>query len=160
MNEPSKRTLELAKRISEAARESATATLFFHQAVATHLGLHPTDLKCAEVVNEAGLISAGELAVRCGLTTGAATAMLDRLEARGLIRRERDLDDRRKVLVRPGDRPEQSVEIAAVFAPLEAGMIELCSRYEEQELQLVSEFVEQVRKLVEGETNKLNRSKA
>src|SRR5437868_14180323 len=91
--------------------------ILFHQAVADRLGLALSDFKCLTLLDEQGS-TAGDIAVRTGLTTGAVTRMIDRLERRGWVRRESNPEDRRRVRVRPvAGAPE---EIWPVFAGMAA----------------------------------------
>ena len=62
----------------------------FHQAIADRLGLNVTDHKCIDLLLMKGPLTAGELAGMTGLTTGAITAVIDRLEKAGFVRREDD----------------------------------------------------------------------
>ncbi len=74
--------------------------ILFHQAIANLAGVSVTDLKCLDYVDRVGDVTAGDLARLTGLTTGAITAAIDRLEKAGLARRERSETDRRKVFIR------------------------------------------------------------
>lgn len=148
---------ELARKLTSAARESASATLFFHQAIANRLNLNVTDLKCAEIVSRRGEVSAGELAELCGLTSGAATTMLDRLESHGFVRRERDHVDRRRVLVKPIEDPERDARLVQLFAPLNAAMLELCEHYSEDQLRTVLDVFQRSREVLERETLRLTK---
>src|SRR5690242_10908129 len=73
---------------------------FFEQAVAERLGLHRTDLHVITLLHDAGTMTAGEIAQATNLTTGAITALIDRLERSGWAQRERDAADRRRVVVK------------------------------------------------------------
>ena len=84
----------------EVGRELGARSILFHQAIANIAGVSVTDLKCLDYIDRAGDVTAGELARLTGLTTGAITAAIDRLEKAGLARRERSQTDRRKVFVR------------------------------------------------------------
>jgi DNA-binding MarR family transcriptional regulator len=75
----------------------------FDKLAAAALGVSVTDLHCLNVVESRGGVTAGELAVESGLTTGAVTAVIDRLERAGFARRARDEHDRRKVKVEVTD---------------------------------------------------------
>src|SRR5262245_4534642 len=98
----------------------STATIMFHQAVADRLGLHPTDHKCADILFLKGPLSAGELAELTGLTTGAITGVIDRLEGAGFVRREDDPRDRRRVIVRV--LPASHRKIGGLFESFAAAM--------------------------------------
>jgi len=90
---------ELERAVTDQlGRQLGGHALLFHQAVAERLGLNATDLKCLDLARGEQDITAGRIAELTGLTTAALTSVIDRLEARGIVRRERDLSDRRKVL--------------------------------------------------------------
>src|SRR5580704_16504685 len=75
----------------------STETALFHQTAAAKNGLSITDSKTISVLMQEGSMTAGELAMRLSLTTGAVTSVIDRLESVGLARRTADPHDRRKV---------------------------------------------------------------
>src|SRR5262245_29900394 len=80
-------------------RQLSVATIMFHQAIADRLGMNVTDHKCADLLERNGPMTAGELAEQTGLTTGAITGVIDRLEQAGFVRRAPDPGDRRRVIV-------------------------------------------------------------
>src|SRR6185436_7386052 len=84
----------------------STATVLFHSAIADRLGVSVTDLKCYSILRQTGPITAGELGERLGLTTGAITGVIDRLEHVGLVHRARDPNDRRRVVLELLSNPE------------------------------------------------------
>lgn len=91
----------LIAELTNAVRRSQSATARFDQAVADAAGLNRTDMACLDVLTREGPQTAGELAQQTGLSTGAMTAALDRLERAGYARRARDAGDRRRVIVEP-----------------------------------------------------------
>src|SRR5271163_3640569 len=93
---------ELLQHLWNLGRKMSTQTVFLHQAIAQSVGLNATDTKCIDLIlrSESGSVTAGWLSERTGLTTGAITHILDRLEKRQFIQRVRDSQDRRKVLIR------------------------------------------------------------
>jgi len=84
------------------------ATDALDQAVADELGLHRTDARAIDVLDQRGRLTAGELAIAMHLTSGAITSVIDRLEKAGWARRVRDPDDRRRVLVEATPRVKQA----------------------------------------------------
>jgi DNA-binding MarR family transcriptional regulator len=90
---------ELIHEVIAAIRASQTATDAFDHAVADYVGLDRTAYRCLDILDQEGPMTAGRLAERAQLSRGAMTALLDRLERRGLARRTRDTKDRRRVLV-------------------------------------------------------------
>lgn len=88
-----------ATQIIHTMRRLATRTVLFHQAAAQTLGLFPTDLKSADLLNELGPLTAGELSEKTGLSSGAVTALIDRLEKAGYAKEKRIKDKRRVIIV-------------------------------------------------------------
>lgn len=139
-------------------RRIASLSVLFSHAVAERLGLHPTDLECLGFLFEEGAVPAGRLAELTGLTTGAITRLIDRLERAGYVRREPDPRDRRRVLVRPVR--ERGPEIARYFEPLGRAMAALYARYSDAELALVLDFVQQAAAAAQEEVARLRAAPA
>ena len=98
-------------------------------------------------------ITAGRIAELTGLTTAAITSVIDRLEASGIVRRERDSSDRRKVFVRP--IPERAAEIGKMFESLTRSMRELYAKYSVADLTLLRDFATEADQVMLDETRKL-----
>lgn len=109
------------------------------QAIADRLGMNRTDVQCMDIVSRLGPISAGELAERVGLTAGAITAVLDRLERGHWIRRERDTVDRRRVMVY-GSQAEHA-KMQPIFAGLRKSTRQVLGRYSKEQLELIADFL-------------------
>jgi DNA-binding MarR family transcriptional regulator len=120
-------------------RRSQSATERYDQAVADAIGLNRTDMRCLDVIEREGPVSAGRLADETGLTTGAITSVLDRLERAGHARRVRDPDDRRRVLVEL--TPEAREYSGRFYAEQQALSERLYRSYTEEQLELLLEFV-------------------
>ena len=93
----------LVQETAHALHDFTAAAVLFSHVVGERRGLSATDARCVDYLRRKGPATAGELAGRTGLTSGAVTAMIDRLEAAGMVRRERDPADRRRVVVAPLD---------------------------------------------------------
>ena len=89
----------MLKRIGDASRLNQVATDVFDERIGELLGINRTDGRCLDIIDRIGRLSAGQLANESGLTTGAVTAVIDRLEAAGYALRVRDPLDRRKIWV-------------------------------------------------------------
>lgn len=138
----------------------STWTVMFHQAASMRMGLNPTDGKCLSVLRETGALTAGELAELIGLTTGAVTGVIDRLEQRGFVRRVADPHDRRRVIVEPIPGATHTPELAAIFGPLaQATHTEIIERYSDEELAVVVDFIEQATRLMKRQTARLHEKK-
>src|SRR3954453_3147665 len=101
MSRASRQRAELLAALNDEFRRLSTSTILFHQAIAARLGMNVTDHKCADLLSRTGPITAGELARQTGLTTGAITGVIDRLEKAGFVRRAEDPNDRRRVIIEP-----------------------------------------------------------
>ena len=124
-----------------AYRANSSQDSAFDALAAERLGISPTDLRCLDIVQGRGGLTAGELASAAGLTTGAVTGVVDRLERAGLARRARDEADRRKVNVEVTDR--HYAESGAIWGPLMADWQRLLtSRFTAAELATITEFLD------------------
>jgi DNA-binding MarR family transcriptional regulator len=128
-------------------------SVLFQQNMAQKIGVSHTDLKSAEILNETGPITAGELSKITGLSTGSVTALINRLEKSGYVKRERDQLDGRKVMIVP--IPERQEQIKSHYQSLSMATKDLCSAYNEQELILINQFVEDITKIMDKENDKL-----
>jgi DNA-binding MarR family transcriptional regulator len=126
----------------ELGRELSTTSIFFHQAIATRLGINVTDTRCFELMSRyaQGPLTAGDIARHAGLTTGAVTGILDRLEKAGLVERFRDASDRRKVFVRPC--LDALKRVGRLYQGLAAASLKHASRYSTKELELIRDYLE------------------
>ena len=98
-------------------------------------------------------MSAGQLAETLGLTTGAVTSVIDRLEKVGFVRRVPDPADRRKVIVELV--PESLQERSQVYQPMGEAMARLCERYSDRELELLLGFMDSAAAILHEEAIKL-----
>ncbi|MCI4136714.1 MarR family transcriptional regulator [Bacillus vallismortis] len=144
---------ELEKTAVQLFRKLGTRTVLFHQAAAQALGLFPTDLKSADILNEAGPMTAGELGKKTGLSTGSVTALVDRLEKAGYVAREKDPDDRRRVMIVPLTASKKHVK--DLFRSLSESTMDLCRDYTEEELELIFNFVDKAADIMEEELKRL-----
>lgn len=125
---------EMIQAINDKLRETSTETIMFHQTVADVLGLHITDHKCLDIIYRYGAMPAGRLAELTGLTTGAVTGIIDRLEKSGYVRRADDPKDRRRIIVEPTRNKKLERKLEAIFAPLAERMHKLLSSCSDSEL--------------------------
>jgi DNA-binding MarR family transcriptional regulator len=137
-------------------RELSTAVVLFHQAVAERVGLSATDLKCLDLLDRMGPLTAGQLAELVGLTGGAITAMIDRLEAGGFVHRERDPTDRRRVFIKAAQDQEHSHALTRFYEPLQQAMREeLAGRYSPEVLAMIEDFLRRTIRILHQQTQKL-----
>ncbi|HEY3641624.1 MAG TPA: MarR family transcriptional regulator [Xanthobacteraceae bacterium] len=147
----------LAGRLMLALRRSSAAGVLHGQTVARRVGVNSSDLECLDLILMSGPSTAGEIALHTGLTSGAVTGLIDRLERLGLVERTADPADRRKVLVRV--REDRIGPIAALYIPLEKAMQALLSGYSKEELKVLIDFSERSGGLLLARVSELNDSK-
>lgn len=140
---------EIIQAIIEKRKEMSTETIMFHQSVADVLGLHITDHKCLDLIRQYGAMPAGRIAELTGLTTGAVTGIIDRLEKAGYVRRANDPKDRRRTIVEPIRNKKWERKIEAIFIPFHERMHKLLSSYSDGELDflldVLTKSIEQTR---------------
>ncbi len=128
---------------TELGRKANMAILMFSTAVADRLGLSLTDMFCGELLSRTGPITAGELAELTGLTTGAITGVVDRLEKSGHVRREHDPHDRRRVMLRA--LPEYWAEKGAtLYQGLNKRLDAIFAQHDDRELATIAHFLDQM----------------
>jgi DNA-binding MarR family transcriptional regulator len=122
-------------------------SVLFSQVVADKVGLHPTDTECLDYLLLNGASTAGQLATLTGLTTGAVTAVIDRLEKAGYVKREHDAKDRRKVLVVPNEEKAYR-EIGQYSMRMQTVFDTTCEGMTDEELAVVLRFIAKANSLV------------
>ena len=148
----------LVDALERELRRGTGQSVAFSHAVAERLGLHATDLECLGFLFDEGPAPAGRLAELSGLTTGAVTRMIDRLERAGFVRREPDPRDRRRVIVRLV--PERAHEVAALFEPMSRAMADLYARYSDEQLALLLDFAKRAADVGQEQTARLRAAPA
>ncbi|GAA1211040.1 MarR family winged helix-turn-helix transcriptional regulator [Pseudonocardia alaniniphila] len=138
---------------AEWGRRLSTAVVMFHEAVGTRLGLSAADQRALALVTGEAPMTAGRLAQLTGLTPGAVTGLVDRLERAGHVRRSPDPADRRRVLVVPvrGRRADPG----DAFAELGRDMAGFMAKYDEHELAVIADYVRNTIDVLERQTRRL-----
>jgi|SRR5579885_137877 len=129
----------LVSALTDALREVSGLSVLFSQVIADRLGIGSTDLETLGILGRDGPVTAGRLAELTGLTTGAITGLVDRLERAGYVRREPDPHDRRRVIIRWNS--EREAELLPLFASMQQSMERLYSAYTDAELGLILGFI-------------------
>jgi DNA-binding MarR family transcriptional regulator len=111
----------------------------FDDLVAIYARLNRTDTRVLDLVDRAGRMTAGEIAASARLSSGAVTALIDRLETQGLVRRVRDATDRRRVLVEVTDKVAELM--APVFGPLAEEGYRNLKEWSDEDLKTVMRFL-------------------
>ena len=146
---------DLKKRALAAVRDYGVNLTLFQSAMTEWAGLNATDMGCLRLLFQKGIATPSELARHTGLTSGATTAMLDRLEKAGLIERRPNPNDRRGTLIAPA---QSSAEKAASwFESARNAQDELILSYSESELEIVADVFERFPKLWDDERKKIQK---
>ena len=128
----------LERQLVLAVREYGISSVLFRNAVANRLGVHVTDMECLGLLFHKGIATPTELSKHTSLTTGATTAMLDRLERANLVIRKANPNDRRGVLIEINKAGAKKV--APLFAQSRTEQDKLVASYSPEELQLLTDF--------------------
>ncbi len=130
------------RELLEAFERNGNLMILFTNALAQRVGLSATEFECLSLLRQ-GPLTAGRLAELCGLTTGAMTGLIDRLERAGFAERGSDPTDRRRVLVRLAarpDGPQLRERIIGLYDPLSKSLDELTQGYSDTELAVLYDF--------------------
>lgn len=134
--------------------ELSTAVVLFHEAIAQRLGLSAADHKALGLVMRDGPLTAGALAQLTGLTPGAVTGLVDRLERAGYVRRTPDPADRRRSLVVTAQ--DLRADLARVFIELTREMGDFMSKYDEREMAAIADYITNTIKVLDAQTRRLS----
>jgi DNA-binding MarR family transcriptional regulator len=148
-NQTSRLSNELRRAIEEEVaaevRIAQNITDAIDQAVSEMFGVNRTDARCIDIIERHGRMTAGELAREAGLSTGAVTALLDRLERNRVVRRVPDTADRRKVLVEL--TPETTRRSWELFGPMADEASQLLGSYSDHDLRTILDFLKRGRQI-------------
>lgn len=142
------------ERFAQLGRQLSQATVLFHEHIAEHVGLSATDHKCLDLAVQAERpLTAGQIAELSGLSTGAVTGVIDRLERAGFVRRVRDPHDRRKVLVEVsrGSLARYGNAYDGLWSALDSSL----TGYTDDEIDAIERFVLTMVRALRGEAEKL-----
>jgi DNA-binding MarR family transcriptional regulator len=144
---------DVLSEVAEELRLSGVTNDIADQVVADFLGLNRTDTRCLDIIERLDGVSAGRLASEAGLSTGAVTTVLDRLERAGYARRVQDPGDRRRVLVEL--TPAARRELQQLYAPLTDATMRQLEGYTTDEVSLVRDFMRDNRRLNEAHAERV-----
>src|ERR1700757_2963918 len=126
------------QELENAMRIVSSQGAMFAKMVADRAGISSADMDCIDFVNVEGRMTAGRLAELTGLTTGAITGVVDRLEKAGFVRRERDESDRRKVFIVPV--LEKMMQVGRPYELVKRAMQKQCEAYTDAELKFLIRY--------------------
>ena len=135
------KSTKVPEELTRELRQFTGLAASFFRAAAARLALTVTDLQVMDILESTGPSTAGQLADLTGLTTGAITGMLNRLEEAGLVRRERDPNDGRRVIVRLETGKDEIHKIGPIFDSLGKAWEELASDYDDEQIAFLLAFL-------------------
>jgi DNA-binding MarR family transcriptional regulator len=148
----------LQTQVFAAVRDQGISSVVFRNAISRRLGLNATDFECLSLISINGISTPKKLASHTGLSTGSTTALLDRLERAGFIRRKPNPQDRRGVIIELSEQWQQKA------GPLVAGVQQahrtLIAHYSDDELKTIADFLNGFTANVRDHTEQLNKYSA
>lgn len=154
-NQPNARRGHLVDELQFLGQMVSTETALFHQRAAEAYGMGITDTKAISVLIQEGPMTAGQLATRLSLTTGAVTNLLDRLEEKHLVKRGADPQDRRKVIVQINTSKIEAMR--NLYEPIGEAFEKLTRTYSEAELEFLVRYYRDSIELTKQEIGRLRR---
>jgi DNA-binding MarR family transcriptional regulator len=134
--------------------ELSTAVILFHEAIGHRLGLSAADQRALGIIGGRGPMTAGTLAQLTGLSPGAVTGLVDRLERAGHVTRSADPGDRRRIVITAV--PSPGAGVGEAFARLSAEMATLVSRYDAKESAAILDYLQQTIAILREQTRLLS----
>lgn len=127
--------------------------MLFHEAIGQRIGLSAADHKALTIIGANGPLTAGRLAQLTGLSPGAVTGLVDRLERAGHVRRAPDPGDRRRILI--SAVTDSRSDLGEIFAGLGAAMSELIARYDAKEAAAIVDYLQGTIEILRAQTRRL-----
>lgn len=145
---------DLIKHLIFLGQLGSTETALFHQKVAEKMGSDITATKAVSTLMQEGPQTPGYLAKRLHLTTGAVTAVIDRLEKSGAVKRTKDPKDRRKIIVKVV--PEKIKKHGAFYSSMSDASKKFWQGYTVNELEFLVDYEQKIIEMTKNEIAKLN----
>lgn len=146
---------EKINHFSNISRQYSDASIMMHEAIARKAGLSGTDHKYLGLIIKRGEMTAGELSRMTGLTTGAVTGLIDRLEKKRLVERKFEKTDRRKVIIVPNQQHTMQL-LGPLFKDLHEKTTQLILTFSEREIQIIENYFTSAIKIMNETTENLN----
>ena len=150
---PRRRRRRLLENLNRSAREASGLGVLFGEVLAERMGISHTDLECLGMIMLDGGLTAGQIARASGLTTGAVTGVIDRLERAGFARREPDPQDRRKIHVRA--IPKAAAAATAPYQSFGRAMERLVENYSDAQIEFLIDYFSRARDAILAEIENL-----
>ena len=145
----------IIQHFRNASRQYSDASIFMHEAIARRAGLSGSDHKYLGLLLQHKELTAGELSKLTGLTTGAVTGLIDRLEKKELLKRQFTKDDRRKVIIVPN--VENSMKLLQpLFSGLQQRTADLIASFTKTEIQAIERYFVEATVIMKETTDNMN----
>ena len=141
-------------------QELATTLVLFEEVVASKLGLNATDWRCLGMIVKSKNLTAKDLTEMTGLTTGATTGIIDRLEKKKFVERRKNPLDRRSIIIQPLlTYQEMHSMVGPIFESFGKEMTKLFAQYDQKQIILIINFLKQFMDVIKNETIKIQTRK-
>jgi len=147
---------ELVGQALMAIRDYNVSIQLFRNTIVEKLGVNIADWECLGLLLQKGVSTPTELSKHTGLTSGATTAMLDRLEKSGVIERRRNPEDRRGTLI--VIIKEKAAELGGLLSSARSAQDQFLSNYTEKELEFLADFVSKLGKVIDQERGEMQKN--
>src|SRR5687767_2232795 len=141
------------------SRQYSDTSIWMHEAIARKAGLSGTDHKYLGLLIQKGEMTAGELSKLTGLTTGAVTGLIDRLEKKKLVKRQFDKTDRRKIIIVPNTQNTMKL-LGPIFTELQNKTTNLVSSFTQNEIQVIEKYFLSAIAIMNEIINNINKNKS
>ncbi|SCY77551.1 MarR family winged helix-turn-helix transcriptional regulator [Flavobacterium caeni] len=146
---------EIFENFQVVSRNYSDASILMHEAIARKAGLSGTDHKYLGLILQHEALTAGDISRLTGLTTGAVTGLIDRLENKALLERQFSKDDRRKIYIVP-NKDNCMKLLAPLFDTLQERTSALVATFSRKEMQIIQRYFEEATTIMGQTTNELN----
>lgn len=147
---------DLLSRFRNASRQYSDASILMHEAIARRAGLSGADHKYLGLILQYPSVTAGELSKLTGLTTGAVTGLIDRLEQKKLLKRQFCKEDRRKVIIVPNVANSMKL-MKPLFADLQQKTMDLLATFSEEQIQTIERYFSEATVIMKETADHLNK---
>lgn len=146
---------DLLQQFRLASRQYSDASIFMHEAIARKAGLAGSDHKYLGLILQHKELTAGELSKLTGLTTGAVTGLIDRLEKKKLLKRKFSKDDRRKVIIVPDEENAMKL-LQPLFVELQQKTAILIASFSSSEMEAIKRYFSEATIIMKEVTDSMN----
>jgi DNA-binding MarR family transcriptional regulator len=150
-----KQTDSIIQKFRTASRQYSDASIFMHEAIARKAGLTGSDHKYLGLILQHKQLTAGDLSKLSGLTTGAVTGLIDRLEKKKLLKRQFTMDDRRKVIIVPNEENSMKL-LQPFFLELQQKTSNLIGSFSVTEIQTIERYFIEATTIMKETTDNIN----